>query len=459
MDRLLIIDDNVSFLNDVESLLHDHFAVAKAATGAKGFEILKAEDILAVLLDLQLPDMSGLEILQKIHRDIDPHLPVIIVTEHVDAEKAVECMKRGAYDFIPKSFHRNVLAAKILKALERRALELSVRALQTSFDDHHDQMVFVSDAMKRIHYEVTRIAPLPFDVLLVGETGVGKDMIAYEIHRRSPRRHKPFIPLAMRALTESLIESELFGHEKGAFSGAERDHIGKLEAAHGGTVYIPEISSLNEAVQLKLLQFLQYKTISRVGQDSRRPELRLDVRVIMATNEHLEQHVERRTMRADFFHRITGVRLVIPSLRQRVDDIEPLAKYFLKKHSATITGAEFTLAPTALAAMKAYRWPGNVRELENAVKNAMVYSSKPQLAPKDFPVLSAAADQPSRCAFCLEQRQKLPPYESAERDFRRAYYAEVLRRAGGNVTEAAAFAGITAQGLRKVLRTLHIKEE
>jgi DNA-binding NtrC family response regulator len=459
MDRLLVIDDNPHFLNDVESLLRDRFTIAKAVSGIKGLEILRAEDILAVLLDLELPDMSGLEILQKIHRDVDPHIPVIVVTEHDDAEKAVECMKRGAYDFIPKSFHRNVLAAKIIKALERRALELNVRALQSSFDDQHDRMVFASDAMKRINFEITRVAVLPFDVLLVGETGVGKDLTAYEIHRRSPRRDRPFIPLAMRALTESLIESELFGHERGAFSGAEKSHIGKLEAANGGTVYIPEISSLNESVQLKLLHFLQYKTISRVGQDSRRPELRLEVRVIMATNENLEELVERQGMRADFFHRITGVRLAIPPLRERVDDIEVLAKYFLKKHSATIASPEFSLSAEVLAAMNAYRWPGNARELENVIKNALVYSSTPQLALKEFPGLASTSNEPSRCASCLELRQSLPKYDAAEQDFRRAYYLEALRRAGGNVIEAAALTGITVQGLRKILRTLRINEE
>jgi DNA-binding NtrC family response regulator len=454
--RILIIDNNVSFLNDVESLFRGRLAVTKARTGREGLEILRNANIAAVLLDLDLPDMPALDVMQKIHRDHDPRLPVVVVSEYGDMEHAVECMKQGAYDFIPKDFHRDVLAEKILKALEVRSLELKLHALQTTFDCHHDRMVFASDVMKRINYETTRIAALPFDVLIAGETGAGKDFIAYEIHRRSPRRDKPFIPLAMRTLAETLIESELFGYEKGAFSGADTSRVGKLEAAHGGTVYIPEVSCLSESVQLKLLYFLQYKTISRVGQDARRPETKLDVRLIMATNEDLEELVGHQKVRADFFHRISGVRLLIPPLRERVDDIEALARHFLKKHSASFAGVEYSFAPEVITEMRLYRWPGNARELENAIKNALVYSASPQLTLKDFPVLARRSEEQFRCSYCLAQRADLPGYGAAEKAFRRGYFEEALRRAGGVVSRAAALTGMSTQGFRKVLRTLSI---
>ena len=392
MDRVLIIDDSVAFLNDVESLLRDRYHIRTASTAKKGLEIARTEGPAAVLLDLRLPDMDGTDVLQALHRDVDPFLPVVIVTDQDDTETAVELMRLGAYDFVSKSFNRDILAAKLTKALERRGLEISVRALQSSFADFHDRLVFASEGMKKVHYELTRLAGLTFDVLIQGETGVGKDLCAFEIHQRSPRRDKPFIPVAMRVLSESIIESELFGHEKGAFSGADKAKVGKLEAANGGTLYIPEVSSLTETVQLKLLQFMQYKSIARVGQDSRRPDTRLDVRVIMATNEKLEDAVEKGKMREDFYHRISGVKLTIPPLRDRREDIGPLAEYFMHKFAASVDNRTYSLAPDAIRALENYRWPGNVRELENAIKGALAYSETGVLERADFPMLGSAAE-------------------------------------------------------------------
>jgi DNA-binding NtrC family response regulator len=460
MDKLLLIDDSVAFLSDVESLLRDRFQIAKATSGRRGVEMARTEGPAAVLLDVRMPDMDGLEVLQALHRDVDPFLPVIIVTDHADAETAVQAMRLGAYDFIPKSFNREVLSAKILKALERRTLEISVRALQSTFADYHDQFVFASDAMKRVHYELSRLAQVGFDVLITGETGVGKDLCAFEIHQRSPRRDRPFIPLAMRSLSETLIESELFGHEKGSFSGAEKTKIGKLEAANGGTLYIPEVSSLTEVVQLKLLQFMQYKSIARVGQDSRKPETRLDVRVIMATNESLEEEVKKGRMREDFYHRISGVKLFVPPLRMRREDIGPLTEYFLKKYDQHAEAERHMLAPDVLQSMQTYRWPGNVRELENSIKGALVYASGLELNLTGFPMLTDRARDESQCHICMSTRyQQLPPYEEVIIQLKKGYFEELLSRVGGSIPRAAEVAGMSAQGLRKLLKTLEAKAE
>ncbi len=456
MDRVLIIDDSVAFLNDVESLLRDRYHIRTATTAKKGLEMARLEGPAAVLLDLRLPDQDGSEVLQALHRDVDPFLPVVIVTDHADTETAVELMRLGAYDFVSKSFNRDILAAKLTKALERRTLEISVRALQSSFAEFHDRLVFASEGMKKVHYELTRLAGLTFDVLIYGETGVGKDLCAFEIHQRSVRRDKPFIPLAMRVLSESIIESELFGHEKGAFSGADKAKIGKLEAANGGTLYIPEVSCLTETVQLKLLQFMQYKSIARVGQDPRRPDTRLDVRVIMATNEKLEDVVAKGKMREDFYHRISGVKLNIPPLRDRREDIAPLAGYFLQKFGVQSDGRQYTLTPEAIRALESHRWPGNVRELENAVKGALAYSQSGELQPVDFPMLGVMKreGEGDRCRECLAQRyDELPAYRNAEEVFKRGYFSELMRRANFNVAKAAQMAGITGPGLRKALKT------
>ena len=454
MDRVLIIDDSVTFLNDVESLLCDRYHIRTASTAKKGLEIARTEGPSAVLLDLRLPDMDGTEVLQILHRDVDPFLPVIIVTDQSDTETAVELMRLGAYDFVSKSFNRDMLAAKLTKALERRGLEISVRALQSSFAEFHDRLVFASDAMKKVHYELTRLAGLTFDVLISGETGVGKDLCAFELHQRSARRDKPFIPVAMRVLSESIIESELFGHEKGAFSGADKAKVGKLEAANGGTLYIPEVSSLTETVQLKLLQFMQYKSISRVGQDSRRPDTRLDVRVIMATNEKLEDVVEKGKMREDFYHRIAGVKLTIPPLRDRREDIGPLATYFLAKFAGSVDGRSYSLTPDAIRALENYRWPGNVRELENAIKGALAYSETGVIERADFPILGVQPKDGDICRECLASRyETLPRYKAAEEKFKRGYFGDLMRRAEYNIARAAQMAGLTGPGLRKALKT------
>ncbi len=457
MKKLLIVDDSLPFLSDVGAVLGGEYEILTASTGDQGLRVLKSEQVAAVLLDLMLPDANGIDLLRIIHRDIDPHLPVIIVTDYGNVENAVGAMREGAYDFTTKDFNRSILIEKITKAIEHRRLELRVEALQGSFDDLHDRLVFRSTAMKRVDFEVSRLAGLSFDVLISGETGVGKDLLAFEIHKRSPRASKPFIPLTIRAFSESLLESELFGHEKGAFTGAERAKAGKIEAANGGTLYIPEVSSLNESVQLKLLQFLQYKTCSRVGQDPSKPDMKLDVRVIMATNEPLEEVVGKGTMRKDFYHRITGVRLRVPPLRERIEDIESLAEYFLAKYSRGTNTLKHQLAPEVLQVFRTYRWHGNVRELENSIKGAIAFATNPVLALDCFPSLleSAKDSVVDQCSICLAANHPfLPDYRTAEARFRLAFFEELLKRNNNNVAKAGKAAGLTEQGFRRSIAAL-----
>ncbi len=458
--KLLVIDNNAAFLNNVEPRLRDRYTVVKSASGKRALELLQAEAVFAVLLDLQIPDMDGFEVLKRIHEKIDPHLPVIIVSGHQDVETAVQAIRLGAYDFIPNNCNSSLLSARILKALGHRSLEMGAAASKRAQVEGYNRMVFVGEEMKKIHYRISHLANVGFDLLLMGETGVGKDLIAFELHRRGPRKNRPFMSVPIKSLSESLIESELFGHEKGAFSGAERGRVGKLEAANGGTVYLPEVSSISEAVQLKLLQFMQYKTLSKVGQDARAPERKLDVRMIFATNENLEELVAKGIMRTDFYHRISGVRLQIPPLRERTDDIEPLARYFMTKFSAELGGKEYLLAPEVLNAFRNYAWPGNVRELENVMKSALAYSEGGRLTLEDFPNLSASNGDKDQAQSSMTLRSpSLGGYREEERRFKRAYFQEVLRRAGNNVPKAASFAGLTPQGLRKILNTLQIRKE
>lgn len=478
MEKLLLVDDSIPFLNDMESLLQDHFEILKASSGGSALRLLKTETVVAVLLDLKLPDMFGLEVLTRIHDEVDPLLPVIIVTDYGEAENAVKAMRNGAFDFIPKAVNVEVLAAKVLKALEHRELKLRVGLLHGSFEDRQNQYIFRSPLMRKLHYQLLQLAKNDFDVLLVGETGVGKDLSAFEIHRHSARRDQPFVPILINSLNESIIESELFGHEKGAFTGADSSKIGKLEAADGGTVYLPEISSLNEELQIKLLHFMQYKTMSRVGQNPKKSEKMLNVRLIMATNENLPQLVREGHLREDFYYRISGIKLEIPPLRKRKEDIEPLARYFLKKNALKIFDGKMDIHDEVWEMFRAYHWPGNVRELENVIKGAVAFAGQPVLTadnfgairqaladfattngelPTKFPNLAANHINGLRPPYSPESTPV--SYKEAERQFKCAYFSQLLQRCNGRIAEAARMAGMTPQGFRKALRKLEIDND
>jgi DNA-binding NtrC family response regulator len=458
MENLLIAADDSRFVDGVGSKLNNHCKINVVKSGREAIEILKGGGISLVLLNWVLPDFCGSDVLKVIHREIDPRLPVIVRVEDATGENAIEAMRQGATDVVFGSFSSELLCSRIKKAFERRDLEVRMATLQNAFLEQHNRFVFASDVMKEVSFEITRLAALDFDVLLIGETGVGKDLIAAQLHMRGKRSDKPFIPISMKSLSESLIESELFGHEKGAFSGADRTRFGKLEAANGGTVYVPEISSLTEAVQLKLLHFMQYKTISRVGQDARTPEKKIDVRIILATNEPPEEQLKKGKIREDFYHRISGITLFVPPLRQRIGGIEPLANYFLKQFRQVAGCGDREFAPEVIVAFKAYSWSGNVRELENRIKKAVAYSKDRILTLRDFPDFPHNGEviPPCvRCGNCLATHYEvLPKYKTVEHEFKRAYFEEVLRRAGNRISRAASISGMTRQGLKKIMDTL-----
>jgi DNA-binding NtrC family response regulator len=459
MDKLLIIDDNKAFINDVEALLNDRYEIVAALDAQRGLEILRKERVMAVLLDLELPDMFGTEVLKIIHTDIDPYIPVIVVTDYDDVENVMKAMRHGAYDFIPKHFNLEVLTAKISKALERRALHLGMNALREEYIEKRNNFVFASDVMKGLNYEITRLGRLDVDVILYGETGVGKDLIASLIHLRSNRCEKPFISVSIRALSDTLIESELFGHERGAFSGAEKAKVGKFEAAHMGTVYIPEISSLSESVQLKLLQFMQYKTITRVGQDPTKSEIKLDVRLIMSTNDNLIELVRRGKIREDFYHRITGVSLRVPPLRERKDDIKLLADHYVREYSHLHPAGTSSLDPKVIDAFREYDWPGNVRELANAIKNAMVYARDTVLQPEDFPNITNGSVHKSTSGngFFDYTTGNIPTFRNAEMNYKKTYFEYLWNEYGPNVNQISDIAGLTPQATRRILKNLGLR--
>lgn len=449
MEKILIIDDSIPFLKDVEILLKSKFVVKTAINGKKGIELLNQENFTAVLLDIKMPDMSGLEVLKKIKEIFEYPPPVLIISDSGEINTVIKAIKLGAEDYIQKDFNIEILTEKITKALERNQLIRRVENLNKLVDEQKDKFIFASRSMKLIDDQISKLAKMDCDVLIKGETGVGKDLLAYELHKRSNRSKDIFISLPIASLSDNLIESELFGYEKGAFTGADKAHIGKLESANSGTLYLPEISCINEKVQLKLLQFMQYKTIAKVGQSGSN-EYKLNVRIVAATNDNLDELVKNNKMRSDFYYRIDQVSIDIPPLRERKDDIIPLAEYFIQKHSVKLLGRNLMPDKSIIPTLEQYNWPGNVRQLENTIIKAlaMVNDNDEYLSNEHF----VQIPQINKTAVADGSH-----YENAKRDFRAKYFSDILYKAEGNYTKAAELAGISRNGLDKALKELGIK--
>ncbi|MCL4512365.1 MAG: sigma-54 dependent transcriptional regulator [Bacteroidetes bacterium] len=447
MQKLLIVDDSVPFMNDVEFVLKDKYKIFKAESGKKGLSVLHKEDINFVLLDLKLPDIHGLEVLEKIHTEIDPLLPVIIITDYGDIQTAVKAMKLGAADFIPKDFNRDVLIERISQAFEKRELNIKLNALEAAIDEDSDKFIVAGEAARKILLDIERFANQDVHILLTGETGVGKDGVAREIHLRSNRRNKLFVKVSLHTLSESLIESELFGHEKGAFSGADEAKIGRFEAANGGTIYLPEISEVSEKIQLKLLKFMQYKEISKVGQRSIK-DIKLDVRLILASNKNLEQLVEQGKLREDFYYRIKIININIPPLRERRDEIKGLAEYFLRTLSVKFGKKGLELSDEAVKAMENYYWKGNVRELQSFMTNVVIRANDNEVIELD-----SLPEMPSTSS---NETPGDESYRGSLNRFKKEYFSDLLKKTNGVMGDAAEAAGISRQALHKILKELDL---
>jgi DNA-binding NtrC family response regulator len=366
---VLVADDDPSILE-----------ILKLGFRTKGYEVITASDgksaIQAIeqnrpdllVLDIEMPHLTGIEVLRHLRKDW-PTLPVVIMTAHGTISLAVEAMKEGATEFITKPFEMEQLLLVIQKALEREGLRREVEVLRNEVDSRYETISSVNAEMLRILTTAQKAAQSDATILLLGESGVGKDLLARCIHAWSPRRNKIFTPVNCVALTEELLESELFGHEKGAFTGAHTQKLGKLEVAAGGTVFLDEIGDMKPALQAKLLRFLQNREFDRVGGTR---SIKVDVRIVAATNRNLQQAVKDGAFRADLFFRLNVVSLTIPPLRNRQEDIPQLIERSLARLCRDMKRPMSHMSPSAMKKLASYAWPGNVRELENAIERAVV---------------------------------------------------------------------------------------
>jgi two-component system response regulator HydG len=442
--RILVVDDDEAVREALARTLEKlGYEPVLAADGQEGLDRIRESEVHIVLADLKMPGLSGQELLRAA-KALSPEVEVIMITGHGTVEDAVAAMKEGAYDFITKPFRRVQLERTIRKAAEKQALVLQNRELQRRLAEMEGtgQLLGTSAAMRRLLETVTQVAPSSATVLIQGESGTGKELVANALHAGSPRQGRPLVKVNCAALPETLLESELFGYEKGAFTGAVARKAGRFELAHGGTLFLDEIGELSAPTQAKLLRVLQDGEFERVGGTQ---SLRVDVRVVAATNADVAALVREKRFREDLFYRLNVITVQIPPLRERREDIPLLAQHFLRrfaqKNGKGITG--FT--EEALDLLQSHPWPGNVRELENVIERAVVLTRSSAISPADLPETLAGSDSAARHLVISIGT----PLEEVEDRL----IEETLRYTKGDKTLAAKLLGIATRTIYRRMKT------
>jgi DNA-binding NtrC family response regulator len=446
MSRVLIVDDDPASRRLVEVRLRPlECDVATAGNGEQALALIRKDLPDLVLLDLQMPKMGGIEVLRALRKEgLD--VPAIVITAHGSIETAVEAMKEGAYDFITKPVDGAHFDIVVRKALEREALKREVELFSEDADKRYRLIIGASEKMREAAETARKAAASKATVLLLGESGTGKEVFARAIHNWSERKNQPFVAINCVGLSKELLESELFGHEKGAFTGADQQKKGKMELANGGTVFLDEVGDISQELQTKLLRFLQEREFDRVG--GVRP-IHVDVRIIAATNRDLEDAVRKEQFRADLYHRLNVIPISLPPLRERTEDIAPLAQYFLCRYSSESKKSFHEITKDALAKLGAYHWPGNVRELANTIERAVVLGNGPVMTIQDLPGRIASTETPIQGSENLS-------YREAMEATRRNLVAAALRQAHGNRTAAAKILGVHEKYFFRLIKTLGI---
>ncbi len=469
--HILAIDDEPELLESIRKILsRAGHRVSTAASAEEGLLLLQRSDEPDLILtDLMMPGIGGMELLKSV-RKRQPDVPVILITAFATVETAVQAIKEGAFDYVSKPFTADGLQVVVQRALNMRQLSSENRRLRAQLGAQEDErsygIVGESAPIRRIRDLLQRVGPTPLGVLITGESGTGKEVVAQALHRLSKRRDKPFIPVDCAAIPANLMESELFGHERGAFTGAATQRKGLVEAADGGTFFLDEIGELDPPVQVKLLRLLQEGEFRRVGGTRM---LRADLRVVAATNRDLERAVAEGRFREDLFHRLNVVHIRLPPLRERGEDVQLLVKHFVERECVLSGRTDLRLSPEVLEILGRYRWPGNVRELVNCVRYIVGLSAGPVIGPMDLPQrireavgrAAPALPQPRPAGEGGGERTPLGirydlPYKRAKRlwleVFEYAYISALLKKHGGNISHAARAAGIDRKSIQRLMK-------
>ncbi len=395
--NILLVDDEEPIREALLLLLKNaDYRISGCGSGQEALRSLESEPFDIVITDLFLPDITGIDILKKA-KGLHPAIEVILITGHASAETAVRAMKEGAFDYITKPLNIEELRVIIAKAIEKQQILSENISLKKQLRDKYEfsNIIGNSPAMQKVFSRIAKVIKTDSTVLILGDSGTGKELIAKAIHSNGPRRDAPFIPVHCGAIPENLLESELFGHTKGSFTGAIRDKMGKFEAANHGTIFLDEIGTLPMHLQIKLLRVLQEQEVERIG--SNKP-VKLDVRIISATNVNLEEEVKKGAFRDDLFYRLNVIPVVLPPLRERVEDILPLVRHFLAKYCKEMDRPFMSISREALMALEVYTWPGNVRELENVVERTVALTEGNQIV---------LTDLPSNITRCYNEQEEL----------------------------------------------------
>ena len=452
MDTILIVDDEKNYPLILSAVLQDEgFETLTANSSREALQVIRDSDVDLVLTDMKMPDMDGIALLEKI-KEKDPELPVMMMTAHGTVEKAVEAMQKGAYNYILKPFDNQQLVIYVNKAMAMYRVVKENRELRRTVESRYSfgNLIGKSKPMQDIFDTIRKVAPATATVLIEGASGTGKELVAKSIHFNSPRRNKPFVAVNCSALAETLLESELFGHEKGAFTGAIAMKKGRFEIADGGTLFLDEIGELSPSLQVKLLRVLQEKVFERVG--GLHP-ISVDIRLIAATNKSLRKEIENGKFREDLFYRLNVVHIVLPELRNRIEDIRPLVAHFIEKYAQERPEA----IPVTHVAQEVermffdYHWPGNVRELENIIERAMVMCSGKVIRVEDLPTEFTQQAQKNTSLHLMGLPPKATLYETLTH-VEKFMILQALRKTGYVQSRAAELLGIGKSGLNQKIK-------
>jgi two-component system, NtrC family, nitrogen regulation response regulator NtrX len=444
--RVLVVDDEAAIRRSLAGILADEgYDAALAEDGERALAVVRERTPDLVLLDIAMPGRDGIEILEELRR-AHPALPVVMMSGHGTIETAVRATQLGAFDFIEKPLSLDKLLLTVRHALEKSSLERENRELRAKSLRAHE-ILGASAPIQKLKEQIALAAPTNGWVLISGENGTGKEMVAKQLHVQSKRASGPFVEVNCAAIPEELIESELFGHEKGSFTGAIAQKRGKFELAHGGTIFLDEIADMSLRTQAKILRILQEHKFERVGGSE---TIDVDVRVIAATNKSLEKEIQEGKFREDLYYRLNVIPFHVPALRERREDIPLLAQAFVKEFCADSAVPAKTLTPRTLALLSGYAWPGNVRELRNLVERLVLMTPEPRIRPEDLP-------EELRGGSPLAAAASGASLEDARREFERRFLLARLHEHGGNISRTAEAIGLARESLSRKLRALKIQ--
>lgn len=442
-NNILIVDDDTGHRTMLEALLNQwNFIVQSATNGQEAFEKTKEFPYDSILMDIRMPEMDGMSALEKI-QEYNPSIPVIMMTAYSDIESAVEAVKMGAYDYLTKPLDFDRLKITLTRSLEHASLKKEMQELRTNSQSH---IIGNSTPIENLKNMISTVAPSDATILIIGKSGTGKELVARSIHEQSQRKDKAWVAVNCAALSESLLESELFGHEKGAFTGADKRREGRFLQANGGTIFLDEIGEISSTMQVKLLRVLQQKEIQRVGSDE---TITIDVRIVAATNRNLEEEITKGNFREDLYYRLNVVSLFMPSLAERQNDIPILAQHFMQKFATKNNKEVKGFSPKAMDCLIKYAWPGNVRELENVMERACILLRAEYIDITELPSNISAIAQNT----CQDSQNSLSQNSCKDitlEEMEKIYILETLHKHKDNKSETAKQLGISR-------KTLHAK--